>query len=70
MYDPKIKPDLNMTPEEYKNSNAPTINHFYEKLLLLKNGMNTETAKRIAEEWHRFMQKFLEQFYAESEGKL
>jgi len=58
-----------MTPEEYKNSNAPTINHFYEKLLLLKNGMNTETGKRIAEEWHGFMQKFLGQFYAEWEGK-
>ncbi len=69
MYDPKIKPNLNMTPEEYKNSDAPTINHFYEKLLLLKNNMNTKTGGEIAEERHRFMEKFLEQFYAEWEGR-
>lgn len=47
LYDPEIKPNLNMTPEEYKNSTAPTINHFYEKLLLLKNKMNTLTGKQI-----------------------
>lgn len=69
MYDPKIKPNLNMTPEEYKNSDAPTINHFYEKLLLLKDNMNTKTGREIAEERHRFMKKFLEQFYAEWEGR-
>ncbi|MGB3344681.1 MAG: HD domain-containing protein [Aequorivita sp.] len=68
MYDPEIKPDLNMTPEEYKNSDAPTINHFYEKLLLLKDKMNTETGGKIAEERHQFMELFLEQFYAEWVG--
>ena len=70
LYDPDIKPELNMTPEEYKNSNAPTINHFYEKLLLLKDGMNTETGRKLAEERHNFMDKFLKQFYAEWNGKL
>lgn len=65
LYDPAIKPNLNMTKEEYKASNAPTVNHFYEKLFLLKDRMNTETGRRIAEERHRFMELFLEQFYAE-----
>ncbi len=69
LYDPFIKPNLNMTPSEYKVSNAPTINHFYEKLLLLKDRMNTETGRKIAEERHRFMEIFLQQFYAEWEGK-
>ena len=65
MYNPEIKPNLNMSKEEYKKSNAPTINHFYEKLLLLKNLMNTDTAKLIAEQRHQFMEIFLEQFYNE-----
>ncbi|QAA82075.1 HD domain-containing protein [Aequorivita sp. H23M31] len=69
MYDPEIKPNLNMTPEEYKNSDAPTINHFYEKLLLLKDNMNTHTGREIAEDRHWFMEKFLEQFYTEWEGR-
>lgn len=69
MYDPDIKPDLNMTPEEYKISNAPTINHFYEKLLLLKDLMNTETGRKIAQDRHLFMKQFLEQFYAEWNGE-
>ena len=69
MYDPEIEPNLNMTPEEYKKSNDPTINHFYEKLLLLKDAMTTETGQRIAEERHQFMELFLEQFYAEWQGK-
>lgn len=69
LYDPEIKPDLNMTPAEYKASNAPTLNHFYEKLLLLKDRMNTETGRKIAEDRHRFMETFLEQFYAEWEGE-
>lgn len=69
MYDPDIKTDLKMTPEEYKISNAPTINHFYEKLLLLKDLMNTETGQKIAEDRHLFMEQFLEQFYAEWNGE-
>jgi uncharacterized protein len=65
LYDPDIKPQLNMSKEAYKNSAAPTINHFYEKLLLLKDKMNTESGKKMAEERHLFMEKFLEQFYKE-----
>lgn len=69
LYNPDITPNLNMTKEEYKNSNAPTINHFYEKLLLLKDKMNTKTGKRIATERHKYMEGFLKQFYAEWNGK-
>ena len=68
LYNPEIAPVINMTKEEYKNNNAPTINHFYEKLLLLKDKMNTETGKQIAAERHHFMEIFLAQFYAEWEG--
>ena len=70
LFDPSILPNLKMTKEEYKNSTAPTINHFYEKLLLLKDKMNTSTGKKIAEKRHRFMEDFLNQFYAEWDGKL
>jgi uncharacterized protein len=70
MYDPQIAPNLNMSKEEYKNNQAPTINHFYEKLLLLKDKMNTETGKQIAQERHQYMQGFLAQFYAEWDGEL
>lgn len=69
LYNPNIQPQLNMSKEEYKNSNAPTLNHFYEKLLLLKDKMNTETGKKIARERHIFMENFLSQFYAEWEGE-
>jgi uncharacterized protein len=69
MHDPQIAPNLYMSKEEYKNSQAPTINHFYEKLLLLKAKMNTETGKQIAEERHQYMQGFLAQFYAEWDGE-
>ena len=69
IYNPNIQPNLNMTKEEYKKSDAPTINHFYEKLLLLKDKMNTETGKKIAQERHLFMEKFLSQFYAEWDGE-
>ncbi|MBW1658004.1 HD domain-containing protein [Flavobacterium quisquiliarum] len=68
LYNPEIAPVTNMTKEEYKKNNAPTINHFYEKLLLLKDKMNTEKGKEIAAERHRFMESFLAQFYAEWEG--
>ncbi len=69
LYDPNIKPNLAMSKEEYKNSTAPTLNHFYEKLLLLKDLMNTETGKEMAEGRHKFMEQYLEQFDAEWEGK-
>lgn len=69
LYDPEIPPNLNMTKSEYKASTAPTINHFYEKLLLLKDQMHTKTGKRIASERHQYMEGFLKQFYAEWEGK-
>lgn len=68
LYNPEIAPNLTMTKEEYKTSTAPTINHFYEKLLLLKDRMNTETGKKIALERHQFMHTFLKQFYQEWEG--
>ncbi|MCF6269362.1 MAG: HD domain-containing protein [Melioribacteraceae bacterium] len=68
IYNPEIDPNLNMTKEEYKNNTAPTINHFYEKLFLLKDMMNTATGKKMAEERHRFMEEYLKQFYKEWEG--
>lgn len=68
IYDPEIAPNLNMSKEEYKSSDSPTINHFYEKLLLLKDKMNTASGKKIAENRHEFMETFLDQFYAEWEG--
>lgn len=70
IYDPGIKPNLQMSKEEYKKANLPTINHFYEKLLLLKDLMNTGSGKKIAQQRHDYMQGFLDQFYAEWEGKL
>lgn len=69
LYNPNIAPNLHMSKEEYKNSQAPTLNHFYEKLLLLKDKMNTETGKQIAKERHRYMEGFLSQFYAEWDGE-
>lgn len=69
IYNPEIRPNLNMTKEEYKKSSAPTINHFYEKLLLLKDKMNTKTGRELAKERHTFMEKYLEQFFKEWNGK-
>ena len=69
LYDPQIAPKLNMSKEEYKKSTAPTINHFYEKLLLLKDLMHTKTGRQMAAGRHEFMENFLSQFYAEWEGK-
>ncbi|OMP32132.1 HD domain-containing protein [Mangrovimonas sp. DI 80] len=69
LFDPEIQPNLNMSKEEYKASTAPSINHFYEKLLLLKDRMNTQTGKQIAEQRHAFMEAYLQQFYAEWDGE-
>ena len=69
IYNPEIAPNLMMSKEEYKNSQAPTINHFYEKLLLLKDKMNTVSGKKIAAKRHEFMETYLEQFYAEWNGE-
>jgi uncharacterized protein len=69
LYDPASSPQLHTSFEEYKNSNSDTINHFHEKLLLLKDKMNTATAKRIAERRHEVMTHFLNQFMDEWNGK-
>lgn len=70
LYNPNIAPNLNMSKEEYKASTAPTINHFYEKLLLLKDRMNTKTGQQMAEHRHLFMEEFLEEFYREWKGEV
>ena len=69
LYDPAVAPNLTMSKEEYKATTAPTLNHFYEKLLLLKDRMNTATGKTIAEGRHQYMVDFLSQFYAEWDGE-
>jgi uncharacterized protein len=69
LYNPAIAPDLNMTKETYKKTTAPTINHFYEKLLFLKDKMNTNTGRQMAEERHVFMETFLARFYKEWDGE-
>lgn len=69
IYDPKIKPYQNISREDYVKEDSPTINHFYEKLLLLKDRMNTKTGKEFAEKRHKFMEQFLKEFYKEWEGK-
>jgi uncharacterized protein len=69
MYDPAIKPLLHATFEEYRTSQSPTINHFYEKLLLLKELMHTQTAKAIAQKRHEFIERFLEKFFEEWDGQ-
>ncbi len=70
IYNPENRPNLNMSKEEYKNSTAPTLNHFYEKLLLLKDRMNTPTGKAMAIQRHIFMERYLEEFYKEWNGEL
>lgn len=69
MYNPDIKPMMHLSFEEYKKNQSTTINHFYEKLLLLKNFMNTDTAKQIAKERHQFIETYLAQFIAEWNGE-
>lgn len=68
MYDPDHPPELHATFEAYKKKSGPTINHFYEKLLLLKDRMQTETSRRLAKERHQFLETFLAQFFAEWNG--
>ncbi len=70
IYDPQISPNPNQSKEEYKKSKSTTINHFYEKLLLLKDKMNTTTAQKLAEDRHEFMLDYLNQFYKEWNGEL
>ncbi|NQX82380.1 MAG: HD domain-containing protein [Flavobacteriaceae bacterium] len=70
IYNPEIEPNLNMTKQEYKNSDAPSVNHFYEKLFLLKDRMNTKTGKEMAEHRHEFMKVYLDEFYREWEGNV
>ena len=65
LYDPAIQPESHDSFSSYRQSTAPTINHFYEKLLLLKDLMNTETGKKLAEKRHQFLEDFLQQFYNE-----
>ena len=69
IYNPEIISNLNLSKAEYKNATSPTINHFYEKLLLLKDKMNTKAGKRIAKERHQFMELYLTQFFEEWNGK-
>lgn len=69
IYNPDIKPEIHQSFEKYKNSQSPTLNHFYEKLLLLKELMNTTTAKNMAKNRHIIMENFLEEFYQEWSGK-
>lgn len=65
LHNPEIRPAAYDSPESYRNSDAPTINHFYEKLLKLKDLMNTETGRKLAEERHKFMQEYLDRFFSE-----
>lgn len=69
MFDPETPPRPGMNADEYAKNRGSTINHFYEKLLLLRELMNTKSACRLAEERHRFMELFLDEFFAEWEGK-
>ena len=65
LFNPEIRPNLKMPKKDYKNNNSPTINHFYEKLLLLKDLMNTKIGRELAEQRHAFMQTYLNEFYKE-----
>lgn len=68
IYDPGIKPEMHNSFDAYKKTTSPTINHFYEKLLLLKDRLNTKTAKKIAVSRHQYLTEYLNQFFKEWEG--
>ena len=68
MYDPDVKPQMNMSKEEYRNHKSTTVNHFYEKLFLLADMMNTQTAKEIAKERERYMKAYIAEFMDEWDG--
>lgn len=68
IHDPALKPRDSITKEQYRNEGSTAINHFYEKLLKLKDRINTPSAKAIAEERHRYMQQYIAQFHAEWDG--
>ena len=70
IFDPRIRPNKAITQEEYKTTNAPSINHFYEKLLKIKNMMYTPLGKKMAKKRHRFLNLYLKEFYKEWRGKL
>jgi uncharacterized protein len=70
MYNPDVPPRPGMSREEYRKTDGPSINHFYEKLLLLKDKMNTETGRKMAAHRHEYMEKFLTEFYGEWDGSL
>ena len=69
MHDPGVSPEQHQSFSAYKSKGGPTINHFYEKLLLLKDRMQTDTGRRLAEDRHRFMELYLQQFFAEWNGE-
>ena len=69
IYDPEMLPKMDMTPEQYRSHKGTSVNHFYEKLLCLKDTLHTQTAKKIAEKRHQFMEEFLEEFLAQWDGK-
>lgn len=69
LYNPSVKPMSGMTKDQYRSSSTPTINHFYEKLLLLKDRMNTATGRKMAEQRHQFMVDYLKQFFGEWDGE-
>jgi uncharacterized protein len=68
MYLPSVKPTIHTSFEQYKKNAASTINHFYEKLLLLKDRMHTRAARKIAQRRHKFMETYLKEFYSEWKG--
>lgn len=70
MYDPDCPPEIGMTKDEYRKNNGPTLNHFYEKLFLLKDLMNTKTGRDLAEKRHLFMEQYVRQFYNEWNGEI